>query len=89
MKYLSQAQLGDRVPTNLNFSHFQGSIDDMKAEAETMIAAAKVEGEQIKRKGAEQVVSNPIFISSLCQSDINSCRLLTMSLVRRLSSLSN
>ena len=27
----------------------------MKAEAETMIAAAKVEGEQIKRKGAEQV----------------------------------
>ena len=27
----------------------------MKAEAETMIAAAKVEGEEIKRKGAEQV----------------------------------
>ena len=37
----------------------------MKAEAETMIAAAKVEGEQIKRKGAEQVVSNTIFNSSL------------------------
>lgn len=33
----------------------QGSIDDMKAEAETVIAAAKAEGEQIKRKGAEQV----------------------------------
>ena len=36
-------------------SYFQGSIDEMKAEAETMIAAAKVEGEEIKRKGAEQV----------------------------------
>ena len=41
--------------TDLNNPHFQGSIDDMKAEAETMIAAAKVEGDQIKRKGAEQV----------------------------------
>lgn len=36
-------------------SYLQGSIDEMKAEAETMIAAAKVEGEEIKRKGAEQV----------------------------------
>ena len=36
-------------------SYYQGSIDEMKAEAETMIAAAKVEGEEIKRKGAEQV----------------------------------
>ena len=34
---------------------FQGSIDEMKAEAETMIATAKAEGEEIKRKGAEQV----------------------------------
>ena len=36
----------------------------MKAEAETMIAAAKVEGEQIKRKGAEQVQQ---FLLQLCQ----------------------
>ena len=44
----------DCVLINL-MSYFQGSIDEMKAEAETMIAAAKVEGEEIKRKGAEQV----------------------------------
>ena len=47
--------IGNCVLTDLNNPHFQGSIDDMKAEAETMIAAAKVEGDQIKKKGAEQV----------------------------------
>ena len=45
-------------------SHFQGSIDEMKAEAETMIAAAKVEGEQIKRKGAEQVQQFYLYLKS-------------------------
>ena len=47
-------QIKDCVLINLTL-YFQGSIDEMKAEAETMIAAAKVEGEEIKRKGAEQV----------------------------------
>ena len=42
------------VRSSLNTA-FQGSIDEMKAEAETMIATAKAEGEEIKRKGAEQV----------------------------------
>ena len=64
LKYLSQAQLGDCVLINLNNPHFQGSIDDMKAEAETMIAAAKVEGEQIKRKGAEQVCYSISYLIS-------------------------
>ena len=41
---------------------FQGSIDEMKAEAETMIATAKAEGEEIKRKGAEQVRSQNSFL---------------------------
>ena len=41
---------------------FQGSIDEMKAEAETMIATAKAEGEEIKRKGAEQVRRSNSFL---------------------------
>ena len=47
----------------------------MKAEAETMIATAKAEGEEIKRKGAEQVrrsnsflVQRIIICSSWCVS---------------------
>ena len=54
---------------------FQGSIDEMKAEAETMIATAKAEGEEIKRKGAEQVrrknsllLQRIIIFSSWCVS---------------------
>jgi len=54
----------------------QGSIDEMKAEAETMIAAAKVEGEEIKRKGAEQEAEQSVklMIDSVAAAELDTVR---------------
>merc|ERR1719209_2766209 len=54
----------------------QGSIDEMKAEAETMIATAKAEGEEIKRKGAEQEAEQSVklMIDSVAAAELDNVR---------------